>query len=66
MFPEVLKEVTSVAVAPAPVFVDEFAATGVTGTGLPMAVPPLKKVTVPVAPTRLLLAEATCALSVTD
>ena len=40
------------------------APTAVTATGLPIAVPPSKKVTVPVAPITLMLCDETVAVSV--
>jgi len=61
--PVELKEVGSAAVPPAPVVA--VAAVGETLTGLPICAPPLKKVTVPVAPTELLLVEEIVAVSVT-
>jgi len=50
-------------VPPAPALAD--AAVCVTVTGLPICVPPLKKVTVPVAPTALLLADEIVAVRMT-
>ncbi len=61
--PEELKDVGNAAVPPAPVVAD--AGIGVTLTGLPICVPPLKNVTVPVAPTALLLPEEIVAVKVT-
>ena len=63
--PAVLNVVFSVAVAPARMkFVCE-PPDDVTFTGLPMAVPPLKNVTVPVGPAALKLEVVTVALSAT-
>jgi hypothetical protein len=62
--PIVAKEVVNAAVPPAPDDVPN-AGTGVTATGLPMGVAPLKNVTVPVVPAVLLLAEDIVAVSVT-
>jgi hypothetical protein len=61
--PVVGKEVVNAAVPPAPT--DAVAAMGVTATGLPICVPPLKNVTVPVVPTALLLADVMVAVKVT-
>jgi len=61
--PDVVNDVLNVAVAPANV--EEVAPSEATLTGLPIAVPPLKNVTVPVGPTVLTLEVETVAVSVT-
>ncbi len=62
--PAVAKEVVRAAVPPAKEVVE--APMGVTATGLPICVPPLKKVTVPVVPVELLLVgETMVAVNVT-
>jgi hypothetical protein len=60
--PALVKVVVRVTVPPAPMVV--VAATGVTA-GAPICTPPLKKVTVPVVPSALLLLEAIVAVNVT-
>jgi hypothetical protein len=61
--PVELNDVVNAAVPPAPV--GGAAPADTTLTGLPICVPPLKNVTVPVAPTVLLLAEEIVAVRVT-
>lgn len=61
--PAVVNVVVSVAVPPAGVV--EVDAMGVTGAGVPICTPPLKKVTVPVRPRALLLPEVIVAVNAT-
>ena len=56
-----LNEVINAALPPAPT---DDAPEGTTATGLPICVPPLKNVTVPVAPRELLLPEEIVAVKV--